>query len=104
MSISLLYLLIILFFGHIIASVPKEKFCFFDFECSVVKANCCGCQMGGSSTAVNWLYKRNWESNIEKNCGNVGWLAVYLCINVKPTCEQNNCQFKYKPNNPKLNP
>jgi len=93
--VILSYFAIILFLGLLFISIPKEKFCLFDFECTRVRANCCGCQMGGQSTAVNWLYKWSLESGIEKNCGEVVCFAVYLCGNVKPACVKNSCELKY---------
>jgi len=57
----------------------------------MVTLDCCGCEMGGKSTAINRMYKEEWESNQKEKCKETICMAVYLCVHERPRCAGGRC-------------
>jgi len=65
--------------------------CLRDNDCIMVPLDCCGCNMGGKSTAINSMYKEEWESRRKEKCKDTVCMAVYLCGNERPRCAGGRC-------------
>ena len=63
-------------------------------ECVKVKADCCGCNAGGTAAAINNERLPNWLSALETKCREIACPAVisndWTC-NVEPKCVKNKC-------------
>lgn len=91
-------ILIILAIFIIIKLQNRKISCKQDSDCIFVKNECCGCESGGSSVAINKKYQQPWLEKIdrEKNCQDIFCTAVYNCPS-QPKCIKNKCQI------PKIN-
>lgn len=64
--------------------------CEADADCVAIPSSCCGCNMGGSSRAVNASYA---ESLTPECAESTICPAVYLCDGAVPTCMHNRCEM-----------
>lgn len=77
-------ILIILAFGSIYFLInnffvsPMSKIdqglmssCQSDSDCTIVPADCCGCNAGGENTAININYREQWSEKLADECKNV---------------------------------
>ena len=69
------------------------KYCEQDNDCIKVKEGCCGCEMGGSSIAINKKYLDYWNNKLSDDCKGVMCLAVYKCVKDAPKCIDNKCEL-----------
>lgn len=76
-------------FGCTLCSCVDPFACQQDSECTVTKADCCGCQMGGTSVAVNKKYK-DQVGPADGQCDGMMCLAVYMCFG-SPACVGGQC-------------
>lgn len=65
-------------------------------DCIKVKADCCGCNAGGSAAAINKNFKNQWKSN----CNEVGIACPAVMSNdpscfQEPECVNNKCVLNY---------
>ncbi len=66
--------------------------CSQDSDCIKVKNDCCGCNAGGSATAINKNFKTQWKGN----CNEIGIACPAVMSNdpscfAEPKCENNKC-------------
>ena len=70
--------------------------CEYDHECVKVDLDCCGCESGGISVAINgqcepeWYH---WVYSFWTDCGSAVCPCVYLCDGAVPRCENSYCTF-----------
>ena len=93
--IAIIIAVLIILAIFITTKLQNRKFsCSQDSDCVLVKEDCCGCESGGSSIAINKKYQQDWLSKIEKkeNCNNIFCASVYKCPS-QPRCIKNKCQI-----------
>jgi hypothetical protein len=64
-----------------VPAAPNPYACDTSADCVMVKADCCGCQMGGSSVAVNRAFADAAQPD-PATCEGIMCLAVYNCTGV----------------------
>lgn len=70
--------------------------CTADSDCRVVRADCCGCEKGGVSTAILEEHLGTWEGAMKARCPPLvpaleGCTPVILCEGTEAVCEQGRC-------------
>lgn len=73
----------------IVEGRPNPYACEIDDDCVMVKADCCGCQMGGKSVAVNRNFADGFGPDPE-SCQHMYCKAVYNCFG-GPACVDGMC-------------
>jgi len=76
--------------------VPEEKIyqCLQDSGCTLVKADCCGCNAGGKRTAINKLYLDYWEQRLDMSCRDTVCTAVIsndISCSAEARCIKGKC-------------
>ena len=69
-------------------SLNEMKKCYSDddlVQCVKVKADCCGCNAGGTAIAINKRYKSYWENRLAEKCKEIECPAV---MSNDPSCFQ----------------
>ena len=74
-------------------AMPANRGCFLDSECQRVRADCCGCQRGGTDTAVP--HSQADAHDLGLMCPSVpSCPSVDTCApDLAPTCVQGTCQL-----------
>lgn len=71
--------------------------CTQDPDCIRVKGGCCGCGMGGTATAINKKFEKEWQNKFSNECQGIGCKAVLSshpsCFK-EPKCVNNKCVLK----------
>lgn len=66
--------------------------CQSDYDCVLVKGDCCGCAMGGKETAISKLYSGAWEAYWASKCDGTACAAVYGCADgLSAVCRNARC-------------
>ena len=72
--------------------------CNEDNDCVSVKSWCCGCNAGGSNTAINKNYLEYWYDKLSNECRDIGCAGVmsnhWTCF-AEPKCVDGKCQMSY---------
>lgn len=68
--------------------------CAQDSNCIKTKGDCCGCSSGGTATAINKNFEKDWQDKLMKECYEIDCLAVISnhpsCFQ-EPKCINNKC-------------
>ena len=68
--------------------------CRYDADCVKVKADCCGCTMGGQAATLNKENEAVWTKTVEVKCKNIACLQVisnhWTCF-ADTKCINNKC-------------
>lgn len=63
--------------------------CNQDSDCVMTNLDCCGCQSGGLSFAINTMCEQVWQDGMD--CEGIACLAVYNCGDEEPACVNGQC-------------
>ncbi len=77
---------------------PEVDFraCTQDSDCVKVPADCCGCQAGGASIAINKAYLEVWNEKKLGACQGIACIQLYKCADDEPECVENECRLVEK--------
>lgn len=83
----------VIILGIIILAVSPEV-CVSDINCVKVDLDCCGCENGGNSIAVNKLYSNILDKSDDKKCEGMICFTMYNCLEGRvPKCVNNICKL-----------
>jgi len=79
----------------IVPSLNMEA-CSQDSDCIVVKGDCCGCDAGGTATAINKNFENEWYEKLSTDCICTQVISNHPSCFKEARCVNNKCVLKSK--------
>ena len=79
------------------SQIPEVYFCTQDSDCIIVKGDCCGCSAGGTATAINKKFEKEWYEKLPKDCVCIQVISNHPSCFKEPKCVFNRCVLLKSP-------
>jgi hypothetical protein len=84
--------------AHCAVQHKDHTACDSNDECVKASADCCGCENGGSETALNSEFAEAFYNDIQRLCfgEDADCMTVYMCSERPAVCEQGHCMIHFE--------